>query len=313
MKKYRLIFFGTPQFAVPALEALIKDERFDVIAVVTEPDRKSGRGNNLVFSPIKNFVTKYNKERDSSTGARNDTKGTILLLQPEKIQAIGYKLKAISWEVAVVAAYGQFIPKEILGIPKYGFVNIHPSLLPKYRGPSPIQAAILNGDKKTGVTIMKMDEKMDHGEIIDFATDNSQLTTINSEELSEKLSKLGAELLIKVLPDYLEGKIKPKPQDHTKATFTKLINKSDGQINWKEPVKTIERKIRAYFPWPGTYTFINSKRLKILKAHLAKSAYEVGAGDRLVLDKVQLEGKKPVSWQEFKRGYRHPIDFSKKI
>lgn len=305
MKKYRTIFFGTPQFAVPALESLIKDNRFDVVAVVTEPDQKSGRGKKIVFSPVKLTAMKYN----------------ITVLQPEKMQAISYKLKAKSFDAAVVCAYGQIIPKKILEITKYGFINIHPSLLPKYRGPSPIQTAILNGDRKTGVTIIKVDEKMDHGPILaqqglefpnKYQISNDQISKLNYLEISKILSKLGAELLIKILPGYLEGKIKPKAQDHKKATFTKLIRKEDGLINWNEPVEIIERRIRAYFPWPGTYTFLNKKRFKIIKAHLKTSTSGVEVG-KLVLDLVQLEGKKEMSWQEFCRGYRQNLDKLTKI
>ncbi|EKD56084.1 MAG: hypothetical protein ACD_58C00304G0012 [uncultured bacterium] len=301
MNKHRIIFFGTPEFAVPSLQILIDSgslARLGInqspIAVVTEPDRPAGRGKKLKYSSVKELAQKNN----------------LQIYQPEKISTLSSQLSALEPDVAIVVAYGQIIPKEILEIPKFGFINLHPSLLPKYRGPSPIQAAILNGDKVTGVTIIKLDEKMDHGPILaqqelEIANSKKQKTNkiqipIDYENLSKELAKLGAELLIKTLPDYLNNKIKPINQDHTKATFTKLINKSDGLINWSEPVDLIERKIRAYNPWPGAYTFINNKRLKICQAHIKY--------DKLIIDLVQLEGKKIITWSEFIRGHKDIIN-----
>lgn len=285
MKKYKIIFLGTPEFSLSSLQALIDDDRFEILAVITEPNRPAGRNRQLTPPPVKVLAQQHK----------------IQVLQPEKIQAISYKLYAISPDVAVVVAYGQIIPQEILDIPKRGFVNIHPSLLPEYRGPAPIQAAILNNDKRTGVTLMKMDKELDHGPILA----KSQwliAKSVNYQKLSKQLSALGAELLIKHLSDYLDRKIKPQHQNHQKATYTKILKKSDGEIKWQEPVEIIERKIRAYNPWPGCYTYLDSKRLKILKAHLKNN--------KLVFDQVQLEGKKPLSWQEFRRGWKQKLDFS---
>lgn len=289
MSKYRIIFLGTPEFAVPALKALITS-RQSPVAVITEPDRPAGRGGNLVMSPVKLIAEGYH----------------IPIYQPKKISNLKSQISNLQPEVAIVVAYGQIIPKEILKIPKFGFINIHPSLLPKYRGPSPIQAAILNGDQETGVSIIKLDEKMDHGDVV--ATEglkNERNKELTCPALSEKLAILGAKLLLKTLTPYLSGKIKLTGQDRTQATYTKLIKKSDGLIDWDEPIEKIERKIRAYNPWPSTYTILNGQRLKICQAH---SSY-----GKLIVDQVQLEGKKQVSWDNFIRGYKKKIPFIDKI
>ena len=198
-------------------------------------------------------------------------------------------------DLIIVAAYGQILPKEILDIPKYGCLNVHPSLLPKYRGPSPIQAAILNGDNEAGVTIINMTEKVDAGPIISnskFKIQNSKLTY---KELHDELAKLGAKLLLKTIPEWIAGKIKPKTQDETKATYTKIIKKEDGRIDWKKPAEYIERQVRALNPWPGTYTFYKSKILKILKTEIIN--------DKLIIKEVHLAGKKPMSFEDFFRGH----------
>jgi methionyl-tRNA formyltransferase len=203
-------------------------------------------------------------------------------------------IKKIKPDLVIVANYGKIIPQDILNIPRYGFLNVHPSLLPKYRGPSPIQFSILNGDKETGITIILMDAKVDHGPIL------AQRKTIIGEnetaaELRDRLAVLGAKLLIDVIPDWLRGKIKLRRQDERKATYTKILVREDGKIDWKKSVKVIERQIRAFCPWPGTYTFYKGKRLKILKARLEKN--------KLIIEEVQLEGKKPTSFEDFLRGY----------
>ena len=168
------------------------------------------------------------------------------------------KLEHLKPDLAVIAAYGKILPKEILDIPRFGFINVHPSLLPKYRGASPIQCAILNGDKETGVTIMKIDKKMDHGPILAY----SKWLIANSdtyESLSKKLAKFGAELLVKTMSDYISGKIKPIEQEHEKATYTKIIKKEDGKIDWIKSAIEIERMTRGYYPWPSTWTTWNGK------------------------------------------------------
>jgi len=283
-REYRIIFLGTSIFALPILNALIKSN-YKPLVIITEPDRPKGRGQKLTPPPVKILSQKYN----------------IPLWQPLKIGRLKKEIKNLNPDIGVVTAYGQIIPKEILSIPRYGFLNIHPSLLPKYRGASPIQTTILNGDKETGVTIIKMDEQIDHGPIIKnikFQITNPKITY---PELSNKLANIGANLLLNTLPQYLSGKIKPIKQDHSQASYTQLLKKSDGLIDWKKKPEEIERQIRAFTPWPGCYTIINQKRFKICQAHL-----DYG---KLIIDRIQPEGKKEMSFQEFAHGYPKELTF----
>ena len=270
MKKEKIIFIGTSQFAVPALKSLIEN-KYNLIYVITRPDKPTP-------SPIKQTALEYN----------------IKILQPEKISDIASKILDLKPDLIITAAYGQIIPKDILNTPKFNSLNLHPSLLPKYRGPSPIQTAILNNDKTTGITIMLMDEKMDHGPII------SQIEIkindqFNYQTLEKKLSQEAADLLIKTLPQYFQNKIKPKPQKEEKASYTKILTRQDGKINWQQTAQEIERKIRAFYPWPGTWTELNGKRIKILKAKITNQGF-------LKLEIVQPAGKKPMTGQEFFKG-----------
>jgi len=246
----------------------------------------------------------------------------------ESVSVLIEKLNKLKPDLAVIAAYGKILPKEILEIPRYGFINVHPSLLPKYRGASPIQCAILNGDKETGVTIMKIDEKMDHGKIIsNLKTKISKLDTY--ETLSKKLAELGAELLIKTIPDYISGKIKPVEQDHLQATYTKIIKKEDGKIDWTKNAESIERMTRAYYPWPSAWTTWNGKILKILEADISKYKNNFQIGEvfllkhpnvlrnvgmllcvkcgigNLIIKKLQLEGGKILTTKEFLNGHKY--------
>ncbi|MBI2669615.1 MAG: methionyl-tRNA formyltransferase [Candidatus Yanofskybacteria bacterium] len=304
----KIIFFGTSDFALPALEAL-KNEGYDIVAVVTAPDKPVGRKQILTPPPIKVAAQKLG----------------LPVLQPKKLKNLNPETWTLKPDLGIVAAYGKLIPPEIFNLPEYGTLNIHPSLLPKYRGPSPIQTAILNGDTETGVTIMKVDEDMDHGDIV--ATGNWQLAIGNAyQEIHDQLAKFGAELLIKTLPDYLAGKIKPRPQDHTRATYTHKFNTEDGEIKSDDTVETASSKIRALNPEPGTYYWIyqdkKKSRLKILEAQLP-SNLETRLTDEnhgklsminnfpalqlkngyIILKTVQLEGKRPVSGQDFARRY----------
>lgn len=202
--------------------------------------------------------------------------------------------------VGVLASFGTIVPKEILSFPKKGILNIHPSLLPKYRGPSPVQAAILAGDKQTGVTIIKLDEKVDHGPIVAQFTEDIRPND-TAKSLYQRLFTQGTEVLKTILPAYLEDRIELRPQNHSQATYTKKLTRDDGKINWEKTVDYNERFIRAISPWPGTWTPAKlpgkpaPKRLKILKVHLEDG--------ELVLDTVQLEGKKPVTFKQFQEGY----------
>jgi len=292
---------GTPDFSVPILSALV--ENYKVIAIVTQPDKKVGRKQTLTPSPIKEIAL-ANK---------------IEVLQPEKILGnveFIRRINDINPDLIVIAAYGLILPKEILDIPKYGVINVHASLLPKYRGASPIQAAILNGDKETGVTIMLVNEKMDEGDILTqktiTITDND-----NFGSLHNKLSVLGTNLLIETLPKWLNEEIVPQKQDESQATYCKLITKEDGKIDWHKSAVEIERQVRALNPWPGTWTIWGNKNLKVIKSKVYKvnKVYKVGevfkVNDGLVVKcgqgvleilELQLEGRKPMTAKEFLNG-----------
>lgn len=293
----KIIFMGTPGFGAIILEGLIKNN-YKPALVITAPDKPVGRKQILTPPLVKIIAQKYE----------------IPVEQPKKV--LNYKLQATRMkpDLIIIAAYGEIIPKEILEIPKHGCLNVHPSLLPKYRGPSPIQTIILNGDKETGTTIILIDEKMDHGPIIT----NRQLPIsdpkITTDELSKELAALSIDLLVEIIPKWINGEIKARPQDKSKATYTKIIKKEDGKINWKKSAIEIERQIRAFYPWPGTFTFWKGKRIKILKAEASKTAPEnnlaIKCGkDYLIIKKLQPEGKKPIEINDFLRGHPDFINF----
>lgn len=314
--KVKILFFGTSEFAIPALRAL-HGSGFNVVTVVTQPDKPAGRKLELSPSPVKLAAQDLG----------------LKVLQPDKLTVHSTQVTA---DLFVVASYGKIIPDVILQMPRLGALNIHPSLLPKYRGPSPIQTAILNGDKETGVTIIKLDEEMDHGPVIaDFRFKISD-SRLGYKELHDQLAETGAELLIKILPDYLAGKIKHAAQDDTKATFTKIISKDDAKIDWKKSAQEIDRIVRAYSDWPVAWTMLEGKRLKIYEAapvsvipaseppaslslkrgeesrewiagqvrdgKEGKIVIRTGAG-LLELCSLQLEGRKKMTAEEFVRGY----------
>ena len=307
---YKIIFMGTPEFAVPSLKTLIENDSFDVKLVITQSDKSVGRHKKLQPSPIKKLAMQNNIEILTPITLKENA---------ELIE----KIKNINPDVIVVVAYGKILPKIILDIPKMGVVNIHASILPKYRGASPIAESILAGNEQTGVTLMKLDTKMDTGPIL--AT--SKIVYINNEDttdtLSQKLSHIGANLLIDNLGNYIDNNLKPQSQDDTKATYTKLIKKSDGQINWNEPAEITARKIRAYIPWPSAFTAFKNKNLKILEAEVIteiknnpgqvwktedKYPAVTTSQNSLKLVKIQLEGKKPITGKEFLLGYSNFVD-----
>lgn len=303
LKKYRTIFFGTPDFAVPILKELTTFLYLDLLLVITQPDKPIGRNLKLTPPPVKVFA---------------ENKG-IPIFQPEKIKTAEFakKLKQLAPDVIILVAYGKIIPVNLLEIPKFGWLNIHASLLPKFRGASPIQAAILEGKQKTGITLMKIDEGLDTGPIIaqkSLKIDQND----NFEALHDKLAKLGADLVKEALLDYLKGKIIPQPQAEETATLTKIIKKEDGKIDWSNKANYIEKQIRAYTPWPGAYCFWNNKRLKIIEASVSTVTTPLSKGEikgidnkilvgtvkeNLELKKIQLEGKIPLSISEFLKGY----------
>jgi methionyl-tRNA formyltransferase len=276
--KLKIIFVGTPEFGAIILDKLIQNNLKPVL-VITAPDKPVGRKQVITPPPVKVIAQKYN----------------LPISQPQKIGHAMSKLRDIEPGLIIVAAYSQIIPKNILDIPKFGCLNVHPSLLPKYRGPSPIQAAILNGDKETGVTIILMDEKMDHGPILAQRKLEFPISNFQFPKLHDELANLGAQLLIETIPKWIKEEIKPKPQNESKATYTKILKKEDGKIDWQKSAEEIERQVRALNPWPGTHTIYKGKILKILKAEIIKG--------RLVIKEVQLEGKKPMSFEDFLRGH----------
>ncbi len=300
----KCIFFGTPEFAVIVLEKLI-DAGYVPVAVVCNPDELVGRNQILTPPPVKVLAGKNN----------------IPVFQPVKLRdnvEFLKQFKNLRPELAIVAAYGKILPKEILNIPSFEFINIHGSLLPAYRGASPIQCAILNGEKETGVTIMKIDEEMDRGPILT----NRKVPISDSdtyEFLSKKMAEIGAELLIKTIPDYISGKLKPVEQNHSKATYAKIIKKEDGKIDWSKNAKDIERMTRAFYQWPGVWTIWNEKLLKIIKAEISEeNSHQIGefflnknnqlaikcSKGSLVVKKLQLEGGKVLTAQEFLNGHK---------
>ncbi|MBU0731788.1 methionyl-tRNA formyltransferase [Patescibacteria group bacterium] len=271
-----ILFFGTPDFAIPSLKSLLDEGDF-LITVITQPDKPVGRKKILTPPPVALLAKEKNLE----------------LHQPEKLSSDF--IKNLKPDLGIVVAYGKIIPQEILGIPTCGFINLHPSLLPDLRGPSPMQSALLNGYPETGITIMELDKGMDSGPILSQQiikipqnTDYPALSNICAQE--------GAELLVKTIKLYLKNSIKPQPQDGSKATFSKMIKREDGEIDIKkdEPVE-IMNKLRAYTPWPGIFFKWKDKRYKIKKAHLK--------GEELVIAEIQPEGKQSMSYAEFLKGH----------
>lgn len=308
-----IVFMGTPEFAVPSLQALVDASGLDVAGVVTAPDRPAGRGQRLRASPV--------KEAAQEAG--------IPVYQPKTLRtedAVNH-LKRWQPDVIVVVAFGQILRPNILDLPPHGCVNVHASLLPRWRGAAPINAAIRAGDEVSGVTIMRMDPGMDTGPII--AQREIELERRETAAtLHDKLAELGAGLLVDVLPDYIEGKLKPKPQPNG-ATRASMLKKSDGRIDWSRPAEEIDRLVRAYDPWPGTFTKWQGKRLKVLGAHPEPSittsdapypsgrvvesdmGIAVSTGDGvLVLEEIQLAGRRAMDAESFVNG--HP-DFAGSI
>jgi len=286
----KYIFFGTPEFAAIILEKLI-GAGFVPSAVVCNSDKPVGRKKVITPPAVKARIMNY------ESGIRNKIK----ILQPGKLQLSLFSILNSSFDFFIVAAYSQIIPKEILEIPRLGTIGVHPSLLPKYRGATPIQTAILNGDEKTGVSLFLVDEKIDHGPILSQQTLNYELGIMNYGELSQKLAELGADLLIDTLPKFINGEITPLAQDESQATYTKKFSTQDAYVEPQDLEKAqqdggeiaieIDRKIRALNPEPGVFTLSSSKgglkRMKILEAVLTQE-------NKLKLKKIQFEGKKPI-------------------
>lgn len=300
----KVIFFGSSEFALPIFESLL-NERVKILVVVTQPDKPSGREGLPAPTPLKIRARSHKLE--------------VLQFDSLAKPGVAEQLKSFHADFAVVASFGQIIPKEVLRVTRRDFINIHPSLLPKYRGPSPIHYALLNGESVTGTSIMILDEKMDHGPLL-----AQQRVAVESDDtytkLHDRLAHASAELLIQVLPPWLEGVLESHRQDDRLATFTKLLTRQDGKILWKNPAEHIDRRIRALTPWPGTWTTLDGERYKILKARLGfpkpiplpgqllvigKKIF-VGCGNFSALEILSLQpaSKPELSAEQYINGYR---------
>jgi len=307
--RLRIIFMGTPEFAVPSLERLIL-EQYQVVTVYTQPDKAAGRGRSLASSPVKRAAIEWN----------------IPVVQPVSLKeaAALSQLASFQPDVIVVAAFGQILPKSVLDTPAHGCINIHPSLLPKHRGASPVIAAILAGDEFTGVSLMLMGKGLDTGPVLAQAQIAiSGLDTTGS--LTAKLSLIAAQLLIEVLPSWVKGEIAPRPQDKAQASYSGEFSKKDGEIDWHLSAVDIWRRVRAFHPWPGCYTTWQGRQLKIIGVvpvpgeksgevgqvvalNKGGAVFGVNTGDGVLgILKVQLEGKRAMYADEFLRGQRQFI------
>src|SRR5476649_2359339 len=308
----KIIFMGTAELSCASLEKLAR--YFSIAAVVTQPDKPKGRELILQFSPVKILAEKLK----------------LAILQPARARDEKFisELRELKPDLIVVVAYGQILPQSILDLPPFGCLNVHTSLLPKYRGASPIQSAILNGETETGVTIMKMDAGLDTGEIISQAR-TPILPEDNSQTLHDRLAQLGAELLVETIPDYVAGKLPPKPQPAEGASYAAKIKKEDGKIDWNEPAEKILKCLRAFTPWPGAFTFLKMEPkpqlLKIWKAEVAENHGQTGtvlSADKngiivacgksaLRILELQREGGRRLSAQEFLAG--NPLKVGEKF
>lgn len=299
----KMIFMGTPDFAVPALKALA-EQGHQVIAVVTQPDKPKGRGKAVQMTPVKEAALELN----------------IPVYQPVKVREEGFlqQLEAMEPEVIVVAAFGQILPQRLLDIPKYGCINIHASLLPKYRGAAPIQWVIIDGEKETGITTMQMNAGLDTGDMLEKA-----VVPIDPEEtggsLHDKLSAAGGKLILSTLDKLEKGQLVPVPQTEENTCYAKMLDKALGKIDWNQDAQRIERLIRGLNPWPSAYTGLEGKTLKLWQAKVVEEDYpgqpgqvvkagknellvKTGKGTLSVLS-LQLEGKKRMDTGAFLRGY----------
>ena len=309
--RMRIVFMGTPDFAVGALQALV-EAGHQVVAVVTQPDKPKGRGKEMQVTPVKACAMKHN----------------IPVFQPAKVktpEAVEI-LRGYEAELFVVAAFGQILSKEILDMPKFGCINIHASLLPKYRGAAPIQWAIIQGEKETGVTLMQMDEGLDTGAMLAKCVVPIEATD-TGESLFDKLALAVAKLLIDTLPAVEAGTLNPQPQKDEESCYARMIKKEMGRLDWKKSAAELERLVRGLNSWPSAFTYLNGKTLKIWEAaveegnstkkpgevaEVTKEAIKVQTGEGLlVLKNVQLEGKKRMDVKAFLLGY--PLEAGTKI
>ena len=312
----KIVFMGTPDFAAGALEALIAAGH-EITAVYTQPDKPKGRGKEVQMTPVKELALKHD----------------IPVYQPRRIKEAEEveKLRQIPADIFVVAAFGQIVSQEILDIPKYGCVNIHASLLPKYRGAAPIQWAVIDGEEKTGVTIMQMNAGIDTGDIL-YTKEYVLEPKETGASLFDKLMVLGAEAIVEALPLLETGKLTPTPQDHTKATHAAKLTKQLGELDFDKSAVKLERLIRGLNSWPSAYTYYKGKQLKIWEAEVVgipevqnesgmqpgtviavdKQSFTVAAGDgALKITELQIEGKKRMACKDFLLGY--PVAIGDKL
>jgi methionyl-tRNA formyltransferase len=309
MTPLRIVFMGTPPLAATVLDALLLEPRFNIVAVVTQPDQPRGRDLKLQPSAVKELALAKN----------------IPVLQPARARDEQFieEVRALSPELIAVAAYGQILPQKLLDLPQHGCLNVHTSLLPKYRGAAPIQWAILNGDPETGVTIMKMNAGLDTGAIV-----SEERTVItpedNSQTLHDRLAQLGGALLVKTIPDFVAGKTIPQPQPAEGATYARKIKKEDGRLDWAQPADVLWNRVRGLTPWPGTFTHLQQNPapglLKILRAEVAdasngqRAAGEIISAERqgivvacgqgaLRILELQREGGKRLAAAQFLAGF----------
>jgi methionyl-tRNA formyltransferase len=306
----RVVFMGSPEFAIPSLEGLVRDG-YEVAAVYTRPDKPAGRGRNPAYAPVKAAALALG----------------LPVVQPPKLRVpeVLAALAALRPDVVVVAAYGLLLPPEVLAVPRQGAINVHPSLLPRWRGASPVAAAILSGDEFTGVSIMLLDAGLDTGPVLSRA----QVPVSPQDDagsLTGKLARVGAALLNEVLAGWSRDEITPRTQDEAGATLCRPITKEDGEIDWHAPARDIWRRVRAFQPWPGGYTRWRGKKLDILEAWplAAAGAFQTGeivplavqpppagldfgiaTGEGVLgIARVRLEGKRDMTAAEFRRGQR---------
>ena len=300
----RIVFMGSPDFALPSLSALVSAPNHQVVGVITQPDRASGRGRELKPPPVKSLALELN----------------IPIMQPEKLRLPEpmEQLRAWAPDLIVVAAFGQILKKDVLEMPHYGCINVHASLLPRWRGAAPINAAILHGDEETGVTIMQMDVGLDTGPML--AKKSIRIKPDDTAgSVSQALSTLGADLLIETLPDYLAGNLTATPQPEDGSTYAPMLKKTDGLLDFTQPAVDLERRVRAMNPWPGAWFEWNGNPLKVLRASTVSGEKGLASGSRftvegrpavqssegaLVLDEVQPAGKKAMPGKSFLAGAR---------
>lgn len=299
-----IIFFGSSEFSIPVLQTLVS--RHSVVHVVTTPDRKRGRGQKLSGTVVKEFALRHH----------------LNVSEPEKLSDSGFisQLKQLNSDFIVIASYGKLVPASIFTLSKIASLNVHPSLLPRHRGASPIQRTILEGDQKTGVSIAEITKDLDAGDLYAQVETSVDLNE-NSSELSKRLSEMAAGLLLQLIENLKTGRFRKMPQDSSKATYAKKIGKGEGKIDWNKSNVNIHNQVRAYYPWPGAFAFFKDKRLKIIKTELSRikdcnadpasivSIEQDGImvktlSDCILLKKVQLEGRNEMEAHEFALGQR---------